>query len=204
MIKTAILYIHGKGGIPNESERYKTLFTNCDIIGFDYKAETPWDAKIEFSNYFDELKKDYNKIIIIANSIGSYFALCSLGDKNIDKAYFISPIVDMEVLIKDMMIWANVTEEELEKQGTIETNFGETLSWEYLTWVKKHPVDWKIPTRILHGENDNLQSIDTIKAFVNKTDANLTVMPNSEHWFHTEEQMAFLDKWIKEGQGCSI
>lgn len=204
MIKTAILYIHGKGGNSNESEHYKTLFTNCDIIGFDYKAETPWDAKIEFSNYFDELKKDYNKIIIIASSIGAYFALCSLSDKNIDKAYFISPIVDMEVLIKDMMIWANVTEEELEKQGTIETNFGETLSWEYLTWVKKHPIDWSIQTRILYGENDNLQSIDSIKAFVNKTDANLTVMPNGEHWFHTEEQMAFLDKWIKEGQGCSI
>lgn len=27
--------------------------------------------------------------------------------------------------------------------------------------------------------------------------ANLTVMENGEHWFHTEEQVTFLDKWIK-------
>ncbi len=26
--------------------------------------------------------------------------------------------------------------------------------------------------------------------------AELTVMPNGEHWFHTEEQMQFLDRWI--------
>ena len=28
--------------------------------------------------------------------------------------------------------------------------------------------------------------------------ATLTVMEGGEHWFHTEEQMAFLDNWIKE------
>ena len=26
----------------------------------------------------------------------------------------------------------------------------------------------------------------------------LTVMPGGEHWFHTEEQMAFLDSWLQE------
>lgn len=27
--------------------------------------------------------------------------------------------------------------------------------------------------------------------------ASLTVMENGEHWFHTEEQMRFLDNWIQ-------
>ena len=27
-------------------------------------------------------------------------------------------------------------------------------------------------------------------------DATLTVMEGGEHWFHTEEQMDFLDRWI--------
>ena len=26
----------------------------------------------------------------------------------------------------------------------------------------------------------------------------LTVMENGEHWFHTAEQLAFLDGWVKE------
>jgi len=34
-----------------------------------------------------------------------------------------------------MMIWANVTEQDLYKEKEIETSFGETLSWEYLCYV---------------------------------------------------------------------
>ena len=28
--------------------------------------------------------------------------------------------------------------------------------------------------------------------------ATLTVMKGGEHWFHTDNQMAFLDQWIKK------
>ena len=37
--------------------------------------------------------------------------------------------IDMERLIADMMIWANVTEDELKEKKEIQTTFGETLSW---------------------------------------------------------------------------
>ena len=33
-------------------------------------------------------------------------------------------------------------------------------------------------------------------AFAEKHKAGLTVMQGGEHWFHTEEQMRFLDEWI--------
>ena len=36
----------------------------------------------------------------------------------------------------------------------------------------------------------------TISGFAEKHNALLTVMENGEHWFHTEEQMRFLDGWI--------
>ena len=44
-----------------------------------------------------------------------------------------------------------------------------------------------MPTEILYGNMDNLQSIDTIKEFVNDNSAGLTVMEGGEHWFHTKE-----------------
>ena len=34
--------------------------------------------------------------------------------------------------------------------------------------------------------------------FAARIGAPLTVMPGGEHWFHTPEQMAFLDAWIGE------
>ncbi|MFR6682807.1 MAG: alpha/beta hydrolase [Dorea formicigenerans] len=114
------------------------------------------------------------------------------------KAFFISPIVNMEKLIADMMIWANVTEQDLYKEKEIETSFGETLSWEYLCYVREHPVVWNIPTKILYGDKDNLTSYETMSDFASKMGISLTVMNNGEHWFHTDEQMNFLDDWICE------
>lgn len=61
-----------------------------------------------------------------------------------------------------MMIWANVTEQDLYKEKEIETSFGETLSWEYLCYVREHPVVWNIPTKILYGDKDNLTSYETM------------------------------------------
>ena len=192
-----VLYIHGKGGTADESEHYKRLFPDCDVCGLDYKCFTPWEVYKEIKETINDLKKHYDKIILIANSIGAFFAMNADICHNICHAYFISPIVDMEKLITDMMKWANVTEEELRQKETIRTKFGEELSWKYLCYVKNNPITWCVPTDILYGRGDNIVSIDTIKSFVDNHNARLTIMENGEHWFHTEEQMQFLDDWIK-------
>lgn len=75
-------------------------------------------------------------MILIANSIGAYFTMNALGDQRIEKALFISPIVNTEKLITDMMMWAGVTEAELKEKGELATDLGEVLSWEYLTYVR--------------------------------------------------------------------
>ena len=197
-MKNVIVYVHGKGGNAEEANYYRKFFNDdFDIIGFDYKSENPWDARSEFSDYFDSIIPEYNKTILIANSIGAYFSLISLADKKIEKAMLISPIVDMERLILDMMTCANVSEEELSIKKEIETPFGETLFWEYLSYVRKNPIQWNIPTGILYAEKDNMTSISTITDFSKKINANITVMSGGEHWFHTKEQMDFLDNWIK-------
>ena len=196
-MKNAVLYIHGKGGSAAESEHYKTLFPDCDVIGLDYKTFTPWETGKEIHAAVENLKAEYDHIIMIANSIGAFFSMNAGIDTLIEKAYFISPIVDMEKLIADMMTWANVTEDELKSRGMIPTSFGEDLSWEYLCYVREHPIKWDCLTAILYGSRDNLTSYDAIRSFAEKHNANLTVMKDGEHWFHTEEQMKFLDSWIK-------
>ena len=197
-MKDLIVYVHGKGGSAQEAEYYKKLFPNSEVTGFDYRSQTPWEAKIEFLTFFTEQRNRCEHLTLVANSIGAFFALSSLDETLVDRAYFISPIVDMENLICNMMQWSNVTEQELAEKREIATNFGETLSWEYLCYVRKHPISWNVPTCILYGEHDNLTSIETVSAFAKRHHADLTVMPGGEHWFHTEEQMQFLDQWIRE------
>lgn len=195
-MENAVLYIHGQGGSAQEAEHYEPLFKSADVIGLDYVSPTPWEAKEEFPALFDAACRQYKSVTLIANSIGAYFSMCALSDKKIKEAYFISPVVDMEKLISNMMLWANVTDNELREKGEIETSFGQSLSWKYLSYVRDHPINWNVPTHILFGERDDLTSIETVSAFAEIIGATLTVMENGEHWFHTPEQMSFLDSWI--------
>ena len=195
-MNSLVIYVHGKGGSAEEAKHYQPLFAESDVIGFDYKSQNPWEAKNEFSCFYDLHSNGYDSVILIANSIGAFLSMNALPDKRIEKAYFISPIVKMEKLIADMMMWSNVTEDELCCKKEIQTDFGETLSWEYLCYVREHPIAWTVPTHILYGEKDNLTSYKTISEFANQIKATLTVMKNGEHWFHKEEQMKFLDNWI--------
>ena len=98
----AVIYIHGKGGNAEEAIHYKPLFSNCDVIGLDYTAQFPWEAKEEFPLLFNSIYRNYKTVEVIANSIGAYFAINALSNQQIEKAYFISPVVDMERLIADI------------------------------------------------------------------------------------------------------
>ena len=197
-MKDVILYIHGKGGSAAESEHYRPLFPGCEVFGLDYQSFTPWETGAEIRTAVEKLKREYKNIILIAGSIGAFFSMNAGIDGMLSKAYFISPIVDMEKLISDMMVWANVSEEELKERGVIRTDFGEELSWEYLCYIREHPIRWSVPTSIIYGNNDNLTSLETVRAFAKQHGAVLTVMENGEHWFHTDEQMQFLDNWIRK------
>lgn len=196
-MKKAVIYVHGQGGSSEESKHYEKLFPDASVIGIEYTSQTPWDARTEFKSIYEIIRKEYEEISVIANSIGAYFVIHSLADEDIEKAYFISPVVDMENLIMNMMEYSSVTEDELKRKGSI----GD-LSWEYLSWVRENPIHWEKKTSVLYGAKDNLQSLESISAFAEKTGALLCIMEDGEHWFHTKEQMDFLDSWIMATEGC--
>lgn len=191
-----VIYIHGKGGSASECEHYKPLFPGREVEGIVYAADTPWDAGGELRCRIARLREKHDSIILIANSIGAFFSMYADVDKLIKRAFFISPIVNMEKLICGMMSQAGLTENELRSKGTVKTADGNILSWKYLSYVRENPVLWRAQTEILYGSRDALTSYNDITAFAAEHNAGLTVMENGEHWFHTDEQMDFLDRWI--------
>lgn len=205
--ENAYLFVHGKMGSKDEALDFAK--TACplgfQVIGIDLPEHgerkgseeklLPWVAVPEIENTYLYMKQRWKSIGVRANSIGAWLSMLALQGKEIDKALFVSPIADMENLIENMMSWANVTEEEMKEKGEISADFGETLSWEYLSWVRKHRVYWDIPTEILYGERDNLTPITVMNAFAAKNSCAVTVMKNGEHWFHTDEQLKFLHSW---------
>ena len=51
-MEKTIIYIHGKGGNASEAEYYKPLFQGYSVIGYDYKAQTPWESERRISDIF--------------------------------------------------------------------------------------------------------------------------------------------------------
>ncbi|MBQ7652944.1 MAG: alpha/beta hydrolase [Clostridia bacterium] len=197
-MKKTIIYVHGKGGNKLEADRYKAIFSDSRVLGVDYDP-APQKAPKDINLFVRQSKND-GEVILIANSIGAYFSMIAGIDNEISKAYFISPIVDMEKIILNLMKAANVTEERLRKEKIIPTEFGEPLSFEYLSFVRNNPIRWRAPTAILYGENDAFTDFETMRNFAVSIGATITTMPNGEHWFHTPEQLEFLDNWIKSVQ----
>ena len=52
-----ILYVHGKSGSAGESEHYKPLFPNDEVIGLDYHTFSPWETDKEIRSAVDELAR---------------------------------------------------------------------------------------------------------------------------------------------------
>ena len=195
-----ILYIHGQGGNAGEAAHYRPLFPDCRVVGMEYRAASPWEAAEEFPRLYDALCGKCASVTLIANSIGAYYAMLALSDRPFEKAFFISPVTDMERLILDLMADAHVTEAALQAHREIPTASGGVLSWDWLCRVRSCPITWNVPTYVLYGGRDTLLAPETFSAFAEKTGASLTVMEQGEHWFHTPAQMDFLDRWIRSRQ----
>ena len=202
----AYLFLHGQMGHKEEGEAFARAAVrrgyqvlSLDLPGHGERRERrekllPWTAAPEIRNVLNWAQDRWRSISLRANSIGAYFAMLTFAAP--DRALLVSPILDMERLILDMLGWAGVTEEQLRERGEIETSFSQTLSWEFLCWVREHtPYIWTCPIYILYGGRDNMTSRKTVQEYVCRHRAQLTVMEHGEHWFHTPEQMAALRAW---------
>jgi len=119
-------------------------------------------------------------------------------DMNFTKCLFQSPVLNMEYLIKQMFVWFNVTEERLSLEKDILTHV-DLLRWDYDVYVKEHPVEkWSIPTSILYGGKDNMQSVDAIQKFVKAHDCKLAISQSSDHPFMQGEDIKIVCAWLEE------
>ena len=201
------LYVHGKNGSAAEAARFAR--TACpagwQVLAVDLPEHgtrknspeklVPWVVTRELQAVYARVQPVWKQIRVYGVSIGAWFAMQALQTQTPEKALLVSPVVDMEKLILDLMQQAGVTEEQLHAAGEIPTAMGETLSWPYLCWVREHPLHWKVPTQVLYADTDPLTGHTAMERFRQQTGAHLTILEGGEHWFHTELQLAVLQEW---------
>ena len=205
--RRAYLYLHGKNGCKEEAERFAA--TDCEagwqVLAIDLpehgaRKNSPeqllsWVVVPELQAVYARMKPVWAHIRLYGVSIGAWLAMQALQADAPEQTLLVSPVVDMEALITNMMQYAHVTEEQLRRAGEIPTDLGETLSWPYLCWVREHPLHWKVPTQVLYADPDPLTGHTAMEQFRQQTGAHLTILEGGEHWFHTETQLAALQSW---------
>ena len=204
------LYVHGKNGCKEEAERFANIACarGWQVLAIDLPEHgarrnspeklVPWVVIPELQAVYARMQPVWPHIRLYGVSIGAWFAMQALQTEKLEKALFVSPVVDMETLITNMMQGTNVTEAQLQAAGKIPTSFGETLSWPYLCWVREHPLQWHTPTQVLYGDKDALTSRAVMERFRQESGARLTIMEGGEHWFHTPLQLAVMQSWEEE------
>ena len=204
------LYVHGKHSRKEEAEYFAPIAERCgyQTLSFDLpehgeRAKESYPCSVQngvrdLNEIYSFIKDKYSSISLYACSLGAYFSQVAFQEVKFDRCLLLSPILDMERLIRNMMKWSDISEDELKKIGEYQTSFGETLSWNYYEYVQNNPVKrWNSPTFILYGENDNLTEREVLDSFAGKHNCDVTIMPNGEHYFHTQEQLDFVDDWLQ-------
>lgn len=210
------LFVHGQFGRKEEAEGFAEIAVplGYQVLSIDLpehgartdgKKLLPWEAIPEIKGVLKYLADSGKKISLMAVSIGAWLSMTAAEDIHLEKALLISPILDMHGLILGMMAANNVTEDMLRREGEIKAADGTVLSWDYLTYAKEHPMNaGNVPVSVLYGENDAMTPRSVLDDFAGRCGASVTVMKGGEHWFHTDEQVAFMRKWQKESIGMKI
>lgn len=212
--KSSKVFIAVHGNMSNKEDEVikiiaeKVVSSGYQVLSFDLpehgerKDDTNYLCKVQncikdLKQIIEYAKKNYIEINLCACSMGAYFSLLAYKDENIKQCLFLSPVVNMKVIIDNMMLWSNINEKELEEKQEIKTDFGQTLYWDYYKYVKENPiVNWNKDTHILYGNKDNMQDQNIIQEFSNRFNCKLSILENGEHYFHTEEQLSYYKKWL--------
>lgn len=206
------VYVHGRHSSKEDALCVAEVATKkgLQVISFDFpehgdrKADNSKRFVIE--NCVNELKeiikyvnKRWEKINLFASSIGAYFSLVAYFSIEFNKTLFISPVLDLEQVINDMMICCNVDIDKLEQEKEIDTPMGETLSWEYLQYVKRNKLNkWRGTIKIIIGDNDELTCIEIVRSFKKNFICEVEFIENGKHYNHSEEQNRQIINWIQK------
>ena len=204
------VFVHGMGGNKYEAERFYNVVGRIGyaVLAVDLPRHGNRTDDAEFvareavrdlKNTIRYAKNAYKDVSVRATSIGAYFSCVAFRGEKTSKCLFVSPLLNMRRTIADLMAAAGVSEELLRTEKEIPTEFGQTLSWDYLCYARANPVRAVCAdTAILYATGDEVVPRDTVETFARENGCSLTEIDGYEHYLHTDEEIGILEKWEYE------
>ena len=176
--------------LPEHGERIDEG-TRCDI----------WNGIADVQAVGEYARSRWLHIRLHGCSLGAFFSLHACRKWPLERCLLQSPIVDMEYLVRQMFAWFGVSEEQLRQEGEIPTPV-DTLSWRYFEYVRSHPIlEWRVPTAMLYGGRDDMQSLNVMRRFADRFGCVLTVSEPSAHPFMEPGDQAIVERWLRANMG---
>lgn len=217
-VKSSRLFIAVHGNQSSKDDRIIVLFAEeavqkgYQVLSFDLPehGERKTEAYLcSVQNCVSDLRAIWayaihtaTDISLFGCSMGAYFSLMAYSNAPLKRCMFLSPVLNMERIIGNMMKWFEISAERLMVEKEIVTPIGQTLYWDYYCYVKDHPIRlWEPPTAILYGSDDTLCEFDVVSDFATHFNCALNVMEHGEHYFHSEEQLDYYRRWLAENIG---
>lgn len=173
-----------------------------DLPGHGERRDQPCkfaECAADFKQVTDYARGIWGEIDLFGISLGAYLGLTATADAGWKRAWLLSPVVDMEGLVESMLRQNRIDAAQLEQRRIVEAADGQPIYWEDYCYVREHPIEqWPVTTSILCGGKDALCPRDTIESFAARFGCQLEVAPDAPHYFHTEEHMTLLGKWLEE------
>ena len=187
------IYVHGMNGSAMDAEGFAGVAENYgwQVLSFDVPEFSPENTPHTLETIYTFAKEHWKNIALYAVSLGAWYSMIYFHDKPIIHTMLVSPVVSMKNLIERMMKSAGVTHDMLREQRTIEN-----LSWDYYKFAEQNEItSWDCRTNIMYPEKDNITPSTEIEEFAEKFSCELFIMPDAEHWIHTEQQLKILRNW---------
>ncbi|MCO5381092.1 MAG: alpha/beta hydrolase [Methanosarcina barkeri] len=154
--KSEKLLIEVHGNLSNKEDTVislmaqKAVTKGYQVLSFDLPmhgervdeeyACIPENCVSDLTAVYEYTKSLASEIHLFACSMGAYFSLLAYHNFDIKKSLFLSPIVNMERIIRNMMVGFQVSEEKLKTEHEIRLPIGQKLEWNYYCYVKENPI----------------------------------------------------------------
>jgi len=215
-----VLYLHGKYGRKEEALALAPLLQEAgwQILAVDLpehgeragnpddlnaggvpKRCFPWVVIPEWQAIVRWIRERYSRIVFCAVSMSAWFLMRSFRSERFEQCLFISPIVDMRLLIENKMKIAGITASDLGWKQILPDADGEMIFWDFYAYAAYQPIScWNTPTEILYASGDTMQPEEIMRKFADRFGCAITVI-EGEHYIPPDTPV--LQEWVRQKIG---
>lgn len=218
--ETAVLFIHGIVGTPNHFKDFVSLVPEnmsvCNILleghgkgvkDFSSASMQKWINQVDKT--VEELLLSHRKIIIVAHSMGTLFAIRESikNPEKIEKLILLATPLKLSLkprmLINSLKVYFGNIKPDDYSALSAKNAYGieeDRRFWRYFGWVprylelfseirnvRKLCCEISVPCFVYQSKNDEMVSLRTCEILKNNSNIHINILENSSHYYYEKE-----------------